>query len=224
MVETDRLLGRVLRRNAPGGRTPDAGCLGNRNSMSNQNPTGKERTDRRPAHRNELAAAATEKTLKRARWEHLRLAACPGARRVNVTNYSYGVAGVRSGEHTYTVTVAVDGQPNDCTCPAAEYQPGPCKHAVRVADAPEIVAEAMHEDSEPEPTAAADAPRALADGGRVESIESESESELPAIVDCDDDPHRARCEGCGATGPKGLGDDGPAILHECGCPHGEGSR
>ena len=90
----------------------------------NANATSGQETDEptRPAHRNELAAAADEKTLKRARWEHLRLAACPGARHVNVCNLSYGVH--EKADHTYTVTVE-RGQPTDCTCPAATYQSGP---------------------------------------------------------------------------------------------------
>jgi hypothetical protein len=114
------------------------GCLKwyDTTAMNDYETSDERSTDRRPAHRNELVAAATAKTLKRARWEHLRLAACPGAHRVNVANYSYGAAAARSGEHTYTVTVGEDGQPTDCRCPAAEYQPGPCKHAVKVADAP----------------------------------------------------------------------------------------
>lgn len=148
-----------------------AGCANTRPvpeqpAMRANNSTDERSTERQPATRNELAGAPTEKTLKRARWEHLRLAACPGARRVNVANYSYGVAAVRTGEHTYTVTLAPDGQPTDCTCPAAEYQPGPCKHAVAVADAPDVIADAMHGDSDPEPSSGADAARVAADGGQ----------------------------------------------------------
>lgn len=110
--------------------------------MSNQNPTDERSIERQPAHRNELAAAASEKTLKRARWENLQMGACAGAKRVNVANYSYGEPALRTTEHTYTVTIEA-GQPIDCTCPAAEYQPGPCKHAVAVADAPDVIDEAM---------------------------------------------------------------------------------
>jgi hypothetical protein len=137
--------------------------------MSNDATSGQEsggRTDRQPAHRNELAAAADEKTLKRARWEHLRLAACPGARHVNVTNYSYGVQAARSGEHTYTVSIGPDGLPTECTCPADEYQPGPCKHAVACAADREVLDEAMHGGSEPSTDANANANQAVAtDGG-----------------------------------------------------------
>ena len=148
MVETDRLLGRVLRKDAPVVAATDAGLFqsGGTQAMNTNETSGQEsggRTDSQPAHRNELAVAADEKTLKRARWEHLRLAACSGARHVNVTNYFYGVEAVQGGEHTYTVTVE-RGQPTDCTCPAAEYQSGPCKHAVAVADDREVLDEAMH--------------------------------------------------------------------------------
>ena len=49
--------------------------------MKNDETSGQETsgTDRQPAHRNELAGMADEKTRKRSRGEHLRLAACPGA-------------------------------------------------------------------------------------------------------------------------------------------------
>jgi hypothetical protein len=119
--------------------------------MSNYHSGEVEGTEPQPATRNELAGAATKKTLKktlkRARWEHLCFAACPGTKRVNVTNYSYGVAAVWTGEHTYTVTLAPDSQPESCTCPTAEYRPGPCKHAVAVADAPDVIAEAAAQAS-----------------------------------------------------------------------------
>ena len=112
-----------------------AGCLVESTAMKNDETSGQETSDtvRQPAHRNELAGTADEKTLKRARWEHPRLAACPGARHVNVTNCACGVEAARSGEHTYTVSIGRDGLPTECTCPADEYQPGPCKHVVAVA-------------------------------------------------------------------------------------------
>ena len=114
-----------------------------KNETSGQESSG---TDRQPAHRNELAAVADEQTLKRARWEPLRLAACPGTGRVNVCNLSYGVH--EKADHTYTVTVD-RGQPTDCTCPAASYQSGPCKHVVAVAADREVLEEAMHGGSDP---------------------------------------------------------------------------
>ena len=168
-----------------------------KNATSGQESSG--RTDRQPAHRNELAAAADEKNLKRARWEHLRLAACPGARHVNVTNYSYGVQAARSGEHTYTVAIGPDGLPTECTCPADEYQPGPCKHAVAVAADREVLDEAMHggSDSVRQYTEANDdANQAVAtDGGpREPNMTCENDDcgrryncvdEGPACPDCD---------------------------------------
>ena len=187
----------------------------------NANEASGQETDEptRPAHRNELAAAATEKTLKRARWEHLRLAACPGARHVNVTNYSYGVQAARSGEHTYTVSIGPDGLPTECTCPDDEYQPGPCKHAVAVAADRAVLDEAMHGGSDP----STDANQAIAtDGGEV--VGDTDESGLPAIESVGE--HRARCTGCGRDGPLDL--DGEAvILHTRECPRsddGEGER
>ena len=135
--------------------------------MSTDEPDEVEGTE--PAQRNELAAAADEKTLKRARWEHLRLAACPGARHVNVTNYSYGVQAARSGEHTYTVSIGRDGLPTGCTCPADEYQPGPCKHAVACAADREVLDEAMHGGSDPSTDADTNANQPVAtDGGARE--------------------------------------------------------
>ena len=136
----------------------------------NANETSGQETDEptRPAHRNELAAAADEKTLKRARWEHLRLAACSGTGRVNVCNLSYGVH--EKADHTYTVTVE-RGQPTDCTCPAAKYQSGPCKHVVAVAADRAVLDEAMHggSDSVRQYTEADDDanPAIVTDGGTV---------------------------------------------------------
>ena len=85
----------------------------NGNAISGKEVSG---IDRQSAHRNELADAATEKTLKRDRWESLRFAACLGAGRVNVCNYSYGVKAARLGDHTYTVTVE-HGEPTRVPVP-----------------------------------------------------------------------------------------------------------
>ena len=140
----------------------------------NANATSGQETDEptRPAHRNELAAAADEKTLKRARWEHLRLTACPGARRVNITNYSHGVKAAQTGEHTYTVAIGPDGLPTECTCPADEYQPGPCKHAVACAADREVLDEAMHGGSEPSTDANANQAVATDGGDPVDQPET----------------------------------------------------
>ncbi|WP_049904117.1 SWIM zinc finger family protein [Halococcus agarilyticus] len=126
------------------------------NASSGQESGG--RTDPQPAHRNGLAAAADEKTLKRARWEHLRLAPVAGAQRVNVCNVSYGVQA--KNDHTYTVTVE-RGEPTDCTCSAATYQSGPCKHAVAVAGDREVIDEAMGA------TEGSERNEIATDGGRV---------------------------------------------------------
>jgi hypothetical protein len=104
-----------------------------------------------------------------------------------------------------------------------------------------VIAEAMHGDSGPEPTADADAPRAVADGGRVESTDgghdhaaedqnadesgtgTDSDDELPAIETISGTrtgrPLRGKYRGCGKTGPTGL--DGPIILHVPDCPHAQ---
>ena len=140
--------------------------------MSNDVTSGQEsdgRIGRQPAHRNELAAAADEQTLKRARWEHLCLTACPGAGRVNVCNLSYGVH--EKADHTYTVTVD-RGQPTDYTCPAAEYQSGPCKHVVAVAADRAVLDEAMHGGSEPSTDDDANQPVATDGGAPVDQLET----------------------------------------------------
>lgn len=99
-----------------------------------------------------------ERIAKRAEWEDLRLAACPGANRVNVANYSHGEEQVY--EHTYTVTLR-NGRPVSCTGPAFQHQSGddPCKHMLAVADAPDVIAEAM---PEPAPSAVTDSGAAVA--------------------------------------------------------------
>lgn len=79
---------------------------------------------------------------KRARWEHLRLAPCIGAGKVNVCNYSYGVQA--KNDHTHTVSVE-SGIPFDCTCPDWQYNnpEDGCKHMIAVSNAPDIMAEAQ---------------------------------------------------------------------------------
>ena len=67
---------------------------------------------------------------------------------MNVTNYASGVEAARSGEHTYTVSVGRDGLPTECTCPAAKYQSGPCKHVVAVAGGRAVLDGTMHGDSD----------------------------------------------------------------------------
>ena len=75
-------------------------------------------------------------------------------------------------EHTYTVHVE-GGIPFSCTCPAFEYQDGPCKHMVAVAI------------REPVLEAASDKPAMRADGGvTVEPEESDHSDERPEDCDC----------------------------------------
>lgn len=108
------------------------------------------------------AYASDERAVKRAQWENMRLAACPGAGKVNVCNVSYGVAA--KPEHTYTVTIE-NGMPVACTCPAFEHREGLCKHCLAVAADEEVLAEAT-----PEPTP----PTAVADGGAVAAADSQT--------------------------------------------------
>jgi hypothetical protein len=148
---------------------------------------------------------------------------------LEVTVYENSVVNVYRPESTRAHSIILDvlGDVVCYSCKGHKFS-GECSHA----DATEIwslvVASALaaatyHGPAGPDSTADTDAPRAVAGGGRMKSVES-TESELPTIVDCDDDPHRDRCEGCDATGPKGLGDSGPAILHERGCAHAEDGR
>lgn len=194
----------------------------NQNETSGQEPDG--RTDRQPAVRNELAAAASEKTLKRARWENFRFAPCEGAKRVNVTNDSYGDEATQTDEHTYTVNVEA-GQPTDCTCPAAEYQSGPCKHAVALADAPDVIAEAMGAESESKAdTSEASTGRAVAtDGGTTtaatpsegatetaQNLSRESRPELRGYVDVQREADGSPREIALTVGYGSFGDRGPS--------------
>ena len=144
-----------------------------------------------PAHRNEFAAAADEQTRKRARWEHMRLTACPGTGRVTVCNLSYGVH--ERADHTYTVTVE-RGQPTDCTCPAAEHQSGACKRVVTVAADRAVLDEAMHGGSDPLTDANANQVIATDGGGREPNMTCENDdcgrrynhvNEGPACPECD---------------------------------------
>jgi hypothetical protein len=115
------------RRTTRGLEHPSWAVSGDRNSISTDDPDEIESTGL--AHRNELAAAADEKTLRRARWEYLRLAACPGTGCVNVCNLSYGVR--EKADHTYTVTVERDPliapvpPPRTRAAPASTLWPSP---------------------------------------------------------------------------------------------------
>lgn len=146
---------------------------------------------------------------------------------LEITVCANGVVNVRRAEsdRAHSVMLDVLGDIVRCSCKGFHFR-GECTHADAIERRPLVVSSALaaaashHDPADSQLTANTHAPRAVADGGRVESTENEQ----PVIVDCDDDPHRARCEGCGASGPKGLGDDGPAILHDRECPHAEDSR
>lgn len=79
-------------------------------------------------------------TEKRARFERFSMTVLKGAGagRVNVRNDSYGT---EAGEHIYNVRVA-NGEAVECTCPADEYQSGPCKHRLAVSDRPLVLSSA----------------------------------------------------------------------------------
>lgn len=77
----------------------------------------------------------TGKAGKRATHEALELTPL-GNGRIKVVNASHGDQA--RDEHTYTVYVE-SGIPFDCTCPAAVYHYGACKHMVRCAVSPSIL-------------------------------------------------------------------------------------
>lgn len=148
---------------------------------------------------------------------------------LEVTICANGVVNIHRPEsdRVHSVVLDVLGDIVHRSCKGHKFR-GECNHADAIESRSLVVASALaaatyHGPAGPDSTADTDAPRAVAGGGRMKSVES-TESELPTIVDCDDDPHRDRCEGCDATGPKGLGDSGPAILHERGCAHAEDGR
>jgi uncharacterized Zn ribbon protein len=103
--------------------------------------------------------AISETTVKRARWENLQIAPCPGANRLNVCNYSHGVAA--KADHTHTVTVD-NGMPVTCTCAAFTYNDGLCKHCLACANDHEAMdtAEAKQPDDTDTTTE-----KAVTDGG-----------------------------------------------------------
>jgi hypothetical protein len=110
---------------------------------------------------------ADSKSVKRASWEAFEFTLL-GAGDVEVVNTSHE----NPEEHTYTVHVE-GGIPADCTCPAFEYQDGPCKHMVAVAI------------REPVLEAVTAGPAARADGGLTVEEETTAEStERPDDCDC----------------------------------------
>jgi hypothetical protein len=105
--------------------------------------------------------AISETTVKRARWENLQIAPCPGANRLNVCNYSHGVAA--KADHTHTVTTE-NGMPVECTCAAFTYNDGLCKHCLAVADDPEAMKKAEADTEQTDTNDTTDA-TAVTDGG-----------------------------------------------------------
>jgi hypothetical protein len=104
---------------------------------------------------------------KRASWEAFEFTILEGGD-VEVVNGSHD----EPDEHTYTVHIE-SGIPFDCTCPASEYQEGPCKHMVAVA-----IREPLLEAVSAEPTVKADG------GVMVEAVESDYSNERPDDCNC----------------------------------------
>ena len=70
----------------------------------------------------------SDRVGKRAQWESFEFS-LGGPGHIKVRNLSYGEA--EAFDHTYIVAVEA-GESIECTCPADEYNPGPCKHRVAV--------------------------------------------------------------------------------------------
>jgi hypothetical protein len=124
-----------------------------------------------------LDADAT--VAKRASWEAFEFTLLEGGK-VEVVNTSHETP----DEHTYTVHVE-GGIPFSCTCPAWEYQDGPCKHMVAVA-----IREPLLEAVSAEPTVKADG------GVTVEEAESDDSDERPDDCDCLPSMEDLPCWGC----------------------------
>jgi hypothetical protein len=103
--------------------------------------------------------AISPNTVKRARWENLQVAPCPGTNHCNVCNYSHGVA--EKADHTHTVTVE-NGMPVECACAAFTYNDGLCKHCLAVAADPEAMKKAEAEQPDNNDTTTE---KAVTDGG-----------------------------------------------------------
>jgi hypothetical protein len=104
---------------------------------------------------------------KRASWEAFEFTLLEGGD-VEVVNTSHE----KPEDHTDTVHVE-GGIPSDCTCPAFEYQTGPCKHMVAIA-----IREPVLEAASAEPTVKADG------GVTVEKEEADHSNERPDDCDC----------------------------------------
>ena len=112
---------------------------------------------------------ATSTIEKRASWEGFEFTILEGGK-VEVVNKSYDAP----EGHTYTVHVE-SGIPFSCTCPAFEYQDGPCKHMVAVA-----IREPILEAVSAKPTA-------KTDGGVTVEVEGSDHSD-ERRDDCDCSP------------------------------------
>nr|WP_277410058.1 SWIM zinc finger family protein [Natrinema longum] len=123
---------------------------------------------------------------KRAQWEAFSFALL-GDGDVEVVNGSHEDA----DDHTYTVHVE-GGIPSDCTCPAFEYQSGPCKHMIAVAIREPVLEAASRERS------------VRADGGvTLDSFATEDTNENECW--CDD--HDFPCFDCYRDGQRDLPGD-----------------
>ncbi|WP_336361608.1 SWIM zinc finger family protein [Haladaptatus sp. ZSTT2] len=121
----------------------------------------------------------TNRSLKRAQYEAFEFSLTD--RGVLVRNGSYA----DPENHEYLVTVR-NGVPTDCECPANARFEGACKHRLAVAIRTPIL------------QAAQKANRIMADGGAVESLESEAE------VECEMCLEEIPCWECYRTGKKEL--------------------
>lgn len=141
---------------------------------------------------------------KRSKYERFSMTVCANGV-VNICNQSHN----DDTNHTYSVDLAEES----CTCPAAKYHEGPCKHLTAVESKPLVVSAAeAASDSYSGPVAT--------DGGQAE--------ELPEITH-----HReakvhsgqqyARCEGCGSESVEDSDGD-TSILHGDDCPRRDDSR
>lgn len=115
-----------------------------------------------------LAEKATEKVAKRAQYEAFDYTV-PGTGTVRVTNASYGDD---AADHTYDVTIQ-NGEAASCTCPADEYQEGPCKHRVAVSQTPAVLVAAT--------------PEVATDGGSTTTTAPDTEDVLEDDVDEEED-------------------------------------
>jgi hypothetical protein len=150
--------------------------------------------------------AISAKTIKRARWENLQVAACQGTNHLNVCNYSHGVE--EKADHTHTVTIE-NGMPVECTCAAFTYNQGLCKHCLAVAADPEAMDTAEAETEEQTDANEPTTETAVTDGGTtVESVGRKETNARPktdhwgnALQQFTDKPvgagERCECQTCG---------------------------